>query len=161
MWRLARRLLSMRPREQLLVLEAFVFLGWARIMKSRPFHKLAPKLGIHMEETSRNHRTEDEAVIRSVSRAIKRVSPHTPWESMCMVKAMAGMKMLERRKLESTLYMGTSRDKEGKMIAHAWLRTGPFIITGGEEAPAFTVVSKFARPLAKTHAPRSVAQERS
>ncbi|TYP70297.1 lasso peptide biosynthesis B2 protein [Paenibacillus methanolicus] len=161
MVKLIRLFFAMRPREQLLTLEAFVLLGWARIMKSKPFPQVAPKLGLHMEETSREHRKEDEPVIRSISRVIGKVSRHTPWESMCMVKAMAAMKMLERRKLESTLYMGTSRDKEGKLIAHAWLRTGPYVITGAEEAPAFTVVSKFAKVLVQDQAQpsRSLAKE--
>lgn len=159
MLKLIRLFLSMRPREQLLVLEAFVMLGWARILKSKPFPKVAPKLGIHMEETSRHHHKEDEPMIRSISRVIGKVSRHTPWESMCMVKAMAAMKMLERRRLESTLYMGTSRDKEGKLIAHAWLRTGPYVITGAEEAPAFTVVSKFAKVLDQGRSSHRMAQE--
>ena len=47
------------------------------------------------------------------------------------------MKMLERRKIESTLYLGTAKDENGKMIAHAWLRSGPFYITGAEGMERF------------------------
>ena len=38
--------------------------------------------------------------------------------------------MLERRKIESTLYLGTAKDEDGKMVAHAWLRSGPFTLLG-------------------------------
>ena len=55
------------------------------------------------------------------------------------------MKMLERRQIESTLYLGTAKDESGKLIAHAWLRSGPFYITGAEGMEKFTVVSKFAK----------------
>jgi hypothetical protein len=66
---------------------------------------------------------------------------------MCLVKAIAAMKMLERRQIESTIYLGTAKDKTGKLIAHAWLRSGPFYITGAEVVDQFVVVSKFAKKL--------------
>ena len=66
-------------------------------------------------------------------------------------KAIAAMKMLERRKIESTLYLGTAKDENGKMIAHAWLRSGPFYITGFEEMERFTVVGKFAKESEKKY----------
>ena len=65
------------------------------------------------------------------------MSKYTFWESQCLVKAIAAMKMLERRNIESTLYLGTARDESGKMIAHAWLRSGPFYITGAEGMEKF------------------------
>ena len=45
--------------------------------------------------------------------------------------------MLERRNIESTLYLGTAKDDQGQFIAHAWLRSGPFYLTGAEEMEAF------------------------
>ncbi|MBW7458870.1 lasso peptide biosynthesis B2 protein, partial [Paenibacillus sepulcri] len=76
---------------------------------------------------------------------INTVSRHTPWESKCLVRAIAGMKMLERRRIDSTLYMGTAKDKTGQLIAHAWLRSGPVYITGAEVMNRFIVVQKFAK----------------
>ena len=73
------------------------------------------------------------------------MSKYTFWESQCLVKAIAGMKMLERRGIDSTLYLGTARDESGKMIAHAWLRSGPFYISGAEGMEKFTVVSMFGK----------------
>ena len=40
--------------------------------------------------------------------------------------------MLQRRQIESTLYLGTAKDENGQFIAHAWLRSGPFYISGKE-----------------------------
>ncbi len=71
------------------------------------------------------------------------MSRHTWWESQCLVMAIAAMKMLDRRGIESTLYLGTARDADGKMIAHAWLRSGNIYLTGFEEMRKFTVVGKF------------------
>jgi hypothetical protein len=75
------------------------------------------------------------------------MSRYTIWESQCLVKAIAAMKMLEKRQIESTLYLGTAREESGELIAHAWLRSGPYYITGYEEMARFTVVGKFAKKL--------------
>ncbi|MCS0788055.1 lasso peptide biosynthesis B2 protein [Cytobacillus firmus] len=136
--------LSLRPKTMFLLTEAFLYLGWARILKTIPFCKVAPSLGDHMNETSHNYEDSNKVIIKNVSHALHIMSKYTFWESQCLVKAIAGMKMLERRQIDSTLYLGTARDEAGKMIAHAWLRSGPFYISGSEGMEKFTVVSMFA-----------------
>ncbi len=125
------------------MLEAFVYLGWARILKAMPFSKIAPSLGRRMTETPPDHDPDNERTIRQVKEAVRVMSRHTFWESQCLVRAIAAKKMLERRRIECTLYMGTARDDSGKLIAHAWLRCGPFYITGAEEMKRFTTVAVF------------------
>jgi hypothetical protein len=156
LWRKAKKFLSLHPSKKMLVLEAFFYLGWARILKALPFSKVAPSLGTLMEETSHAHNPSDEEVIINITRVIRVMSRHTWWESMCLVKAIAAMKMLERRHIESTLYLGTAKDPSGKLIAHAWLRSGPFYVTGAEEMDAFTVVSKFGKVLKLEEKRRSI-----
>lgn len=136
---------SLHPVTMLLLVEAYLFLGLARFLKMMPFSKVAPLLGDQMNETSHNHLGMNNQMIKNVSNAIRIMSRYTFWESQCLVKAIAGMKMLERRGIDSTLYLGTAKDEEGKMIAHAWLRSGPFYISGVEGMERFTVVSKFAK----------------
>ena len=131
-------------KKQLLV-EAFFLLGWARILKSMSFSKIAPSLGEHMNETSLIIEESQKKLLKNISEAVNLMSRHTFWESMCLVKAIAAMKMLERRQIESTIYLGTAKDETGKLIAHAWLRSGPFYITGAEVMDRFVVVSKFAK----------------
>lgn len=126
-----------------------MFLGWARILKSVPFSKVAPSLGDHMNETSFTHNELHKETLKNVSQAIHIMSRYTFWESQCLVKAMAGMKMLERRKIESTLYLGTAKDESGKLIAHAWLRSGPIYVTGSEGMEKFTVVGTFAKRISE------------
>jgi hypothetical protein len=133
------------PMEQKrLYAEAFLYLGWARILKQLPFGKVAPMLGVRTEESPFEHDPAQDRLLGGISRAIQRMSRHTWWESMCMVKAIAAMKMLERRGIPSTLYMGTAKDSNGRMVAHAWLRSGPYYLTGYEEMAHFTVVGTFA-----------------
>ncbi|MGE7860157.1 lasso peptide biosynthesis B2 protein [Bacillus mobilis] len=140
-----RKFFLLDMKTMFLFIETYMYLGWARFLKSMPFSKIAPTLGTHMDETSLNCNESNKLILRSISEAIHIMSQHTFWESKCLVNAIAGMEMLKRRQIESTLYLGTAKDKDGKMLAHAWLRSGPFYITGAEEMERFTVVSKFAR----------------
>jgi hypothetical protein len=99
-----------------------------------------------MEETAW---TEDEpqvstALLHNISYSVHLMSRYVWWESMCLVKAVAVMKMLQRRRIDSTLYLGTSKDDSGRLIAHAWLRSGSLYLTGQEEKDRFTVAMTFS-----------------
>ena len=98
-----------------------------------------------MGETKYKQTKEHVEMIQKVSYAIEVMSKHTCWESKCLVMAIAGMKMLERRKIESTLYMGVARETDGKMTAHAWLRSGSIYVSGAAGMERYTVVAKFAK----------------
>lgn len=135
--------LSLPSYKKLLFIEAFIMLAWGRILKMVPFSKVAPTLGEQMQETSLDQ-VDNKEVLKNVSQAIHIMSKYTFWESQCLVKAIAGMKMLQRRNIESTLYLGTGRDEIGKLAAHAWLRSGPYYISGREGMERFAVVAKFA-----------------
>ncbi|MGG7620206.1 lasso peptide biosynthesis B2 protein [Bacillus coreaensis] len=137
--------LLLETKTKILLCEAFIFLGWARILKLRNFSLVVPILGDYMEETHHDLIESQRQIIRDISSAIHLMSKYTFWESQCLVKGIAGLKMLERRKIDSTLYLGTAREIDGKLIAHAWLRSGPFYVSGAEEMKRFTVVSMFAK----------------
>lgn len=140
-----RILLALDWKIKWLLVESFLYLGWARLLKCRPFTKVAPSLGDQMKETTFEFEASNKKVLSSVSQSIHLASRYTFWESQCLVKAIAAMKMLEKRQIESTIYLGTAKDESGDLIAHAWLRSGPFYITGSAGKEKFTVVSKFAK----------------
>lgn len=127
-----------------LFIEAYLLLFWGRLLKWISFSKISTKLGLEMTETSYEIAEENKRVLRQVSQMIHLASKYTFWESECLVKAYAAMKMLKKRRIDSTLYLGTGKDKMGNLIAHAWLRSGPFFITGFEGRDRFTVVATFA-----------------
>jgi len=138
-------------REKILMVETLFYLAWAFLLKKKDFNKIAPSLGKSISETSHKLDDKNTRLFLRISKCITLVSKHTPWESKCLVQAIAGMKMLERRSIESTLYLGTARNEEGKMVAHAWLRSGTFILTGSEGMEKFTVVYTFAKFQNKTN----------
>ncbi|PEJ58438.1 stage V sporulation protein S [Bacillus sp. AFS002410] len=136
---------SMDIKIKLLYVEAFIYLGWGRFLKGKQFAKVAPTLGKRMTETTLSFNAEQIQILKDISSSLNIMSRYTFWESRCLVKAIAGMKMLERRRINSTLYLGTGKDENGKLIAHAWLRSGPIFVTGSEGMEKFTVVGKFAK----------------
>ena len=73
-------------------------------------------------------------------------SRYAPFETACLVQASAAKTMLARRDIETTLYLGVCQAESGAFTrAHAWLRSGPDLVTGAEGHEAFTVVSTFGR----------------
>ncbi|OPH56689.1 stage V sporulation protein S [Paenibacillus ferrarius] len=144
-FRKIKLLFSLEMKTVLLYVEVLSYLGWARMQISVPFSKVAPTLGVKMEETPQEKQDRNRTELIRIQDAIQLISQHTPWESKCLVKAIAASKMLAKRRIASTLYLGTARDESGKMIAHAWLRSGPYYITGAEGMEKFAVIGKFAK----------------
>jgi hypothetical protein len=79
----------------------------------------------------------------AVSQAVVRAARNLPWECKCLVQAMAGKAMLRLRGVSSTLYLGLAKGENEQLCAHAWLRCGNIILTGGRVNGQFTVVSFF------------------
>ncbi|MDF1655422.1 MAG: lasso peptide biosynthesis B2 protein [Coxiellaceae bacterium] len=110
---------------------------------TKPFKKIAPELG-QLDQLGPEHDLHDDeiAIIRPVAKSIKAVAAVVPWQSKCLVQAMAAKQMLARRGVDTTLYLGVL--KEGSdMKAHAWLRCGPLFITGGNGERTYTIVRTF------------------
>ncbi|MBM7573498.1 lasso peptide biosynthesis B2 protein [Aquibacillus albus] len=141
-----KKFLSLPSHKKKLYFEAFLYLAMARLLKALPFARVTKLLNFQSNETTFEV-YQNPTNVKEVSRAIATMSRHTLWESACLVQAIAAMKMLERRKIESTLYLGTARDDRNKMIAHAWLRCGSMYVTGGRVRQKFTVVGVFSKPV--------------
>lgn len=139
------RLIVRRPDTALLLAEAWLCLAWSRLLLVLPFRRIAPRLGEPCSETEQHDWSGDmQAELDRIADAVRIASRHAWWECKCLVRAMAAMRMLKRRGIESTLYLGTGRDEEGRLAAHAWLRSGSCYITGAEERNRFTVVGMYA-----------------
>lgn len=89
-----------------------------------------------MEETREHYK-----YAASVSRIVNRICTKVPWESKCLVRALTAQKILKKKGIHSTLYLGCGKQEE-KMVAHAWLRCGKMYVTGGD-GREYSVVDKF------------------
>ncbi len=129
--------------ERLLLAEALFCLLWAKAaVRWVPFSQLAGGLGRFKEESPPSEDLPDEMTARAIQAAIRRVSARLPGEASCLVRALAAQRMLKRRRVPSTFYLGVTREG-GTLQGHAWLRTGREIVTGGEQAAAHATVSTF------------------
>ena len=102
--------------------------------------------------------TTELETLRQVSKEIDRAARNVPWNAVCLPQAMAGKWMLKKRNLPSIMFLGVAKEKaaveadiekvkEGQwqpgLKAHAWLKTGNFIVTGRQGHQQFTVVGRF------------------
>jgi hypothetical protein len=139
-----RRYLRRPLGERLLLLEALACLGLARLaILLLPFRRLVPLLGQQQHETPAADTPTFHPTLQAVARAVAATSRHTPWESACLVQAIAAKLMLKRRGIPSTLHLGVAKE-DNRFMAHAWLRSGSCILTGGAGRERFTIISTFA-----------------
>jgi hypothetical protein len=54
--------------------------------------------------------------------------------SRCFALSLTLKKMLNRRNIDASLYLGVNKGKEGALQAHAWVKGGKNIIYGGSNA---------------------------
>lgn len=73
-----------------------------------------------------------------MSWAISAVARRLPWRSDCLVQAVAAKNWLRRYGIQADLGIGAARDAGGQFAAHAWIKVGDTIVTGGD-------ISRFAR----------------
>ena len=126
------KFLKKPAREQALYLEVTFWLGISRLaILMVPFRWVAPCLGTHMASSDENDAAAGHEAVRSVSRAIRTMSRHLPWECKCLAQAISGKMMLRRKQIPSTLYLGVAKKEDGDLNAHAWLCAGDIILLGG------------------------------
>lgn len=63
-------------------------------------------------------------VVEKVRVAVLRAGWVSPWKNRCLVSSLAGRWMMRRRKIESELSLGVAKDAKGRLLAHAWLKSG-------------------------------------
>lgn len=140
-----KKIIKLPLRDKSILFEAFCISGLMRFaILFIQFRKLAVIYGKHNRESTLEISESEKKIIFMVGWAVEQISSRTPWESKCLVKALTAQIMLARRKISSTLYLGVAKEKNNKLIAHAWVRSGQVIITGAREMSAFKEVARFA-----------------
>ena len=143
-FRALRQLYGLSWGHRFLLLETAVYLALARLaIVVVPFRRLAPWLGATMAESPRAEPRIGELGWR-LGWAVRIASRYVPWQTRCLVRAIAGKMLLKRRGIPSTLYLGLAKEEDGQLAAHAWLRCGGRTLTGGRVGRKYTVIAKFA-----------------
>ena len=100
-------------------------------------NRLAARVG-----TAGNGTAESTAIlIERVAYVIPRVANRLPWRADCLIQAMAAQRWLRTKGVATLISIGVHRPEDKSFSAHAWLKHGERIVTGGEISafsPLFT-----------------------
>jgi hypothetical protein len=94
-------------------------------------------------QTPEHDRPETLAEAALIGNAVRTAAAGLPGPSTCLAQALAAGLLLRRRGIDATLYLGVARnatERDG-FEAHAWLRSGPLVLTGAENARYAAVAS--------------------
>ncbi len=110
-----------------------------------PFKYYRGLFGKSQEATVTNYDEKQLEDALKITNIVLSISRNTPWESKCLVQALSCKKMLQKRGVITTLYLGVCKDYNDKeLAAHAWLKMGDFILTGRSGHKDFKVVNYYS-----------------
>ena len=149
---------KMRTRDSFMLQEAWILLGLGRLlMMLFKFNRYARLLGKQLPREPETPNAEQFARAKAVAGAVRTMSVRTPWKSRCLPQAIATQIMLGRRRINSTLFLGVTRNDEKRMKAHAWVACGGTTLIGERPWDIYTPVAAFSKEFG--HAAQSVQEE--
>lgn len=125
---LFRKFIKLSTNRKMLFFEALFFLWLSKVLLLLLPFKKSIKLFRPIKETTNQPNTE---VLREIRDAVSRANKIAIWKNICLVKSFAARFMLQRRSINSVMYLGLQIEKETtpKLQAHAWLIADDIIIT--------------------------------
>ena len=133
-------------RERQLFLAAFCWLGLMRLLVlALPFQWLLSGLRLRPCAMQPQASCEMPPAVALIRCAVQSASGYTPWTSNCLAQALAAQRMLHRRRLPSTLYIGVAKPADQPLTAHAWLCCGEAFVTGEAGWRQFTPIACLER----------------
>lgn len=122
------------------IFRAALELGWARVIHLRitPAKILARNLAaskhvaLHAatSASARLQPAHTSDLAETIAFVIPRVAARMPWRADCLIQAIAAQHWLAQKGLATRIVVGVDREGEG-LLAHAWLKLGERVITGG------------------------------
>ena len=75
---------------------------------------------------------DHDRTIDRVAFAVPRMGARVPWQSTCLVQAIAAQHWLKRNGIRSSISLGARRHAGEAIDAHAWLEAEGRLVVGGE-----------------------------
>jgi transglutaminase-like putative cysteine protease len=145
-WSEFKRYWRISPAQRSLLWEAFASLAIARIvMACVPFRRIAAWLGTPGAESPAAVTPEIDRTAEGIGWAVSALGRRVPWDGRCLAQALAATAMLRRRGVEGTVSLGVRDGESAEFEAHAWLRVGSRVVTGGAGHEQFKALTTFAR----------------
>jgi hypothetical protein len=145
-WTEFKRYRQTSPARRSLLWEALAALAIARLaVACLPFRRIAKWLGTPGLQTPPTAAAEQIQTAGEIGWAVGVLARRVPWDGRCFAQALAASGMLRRRGLEGTVSFGVREGQSSKFDAHAWLRLGSCMVTGGPGHKQFKSFTTFAR----------------
>ena len=109
------------------------------------FRRIAAWLGTPGAESPATATAEETRMVQDIGWAVGVVARRVPWDGRCLAQALAATGILRRRHLEGTVSFGARQGESVGFDAHAWLRLGSCIVTGGPVHELFKTFTTFTR----------------
>ena len=90
--------------------------------------KIEKMMGERGAESSFSESLENLKYAKLVAFHANRITEHMPWEAKCYTRSLTIARALKDKGIDSTIYMGVSKDENG-MKAHSWIRCGNVFLT--------------------------------
>ena len=146
MWSEIKRLGKLERGRKTLLAEALAALAMAQLaMIFIPFRQIARWLGTAGAESPAEASEREMRIAEEIGWAVSALARRVPWDGRCLSQALAATWMLRRRGLEGTVSFGARRGERAGFDAHAWLRVGSMMVTGGPGHESFQIFTTFAR----------------
>jgi hypothetical protein len=110
-----------------------------------PFRRIAAWLGTPGAESPVTVTAEETRLAKDIGWAVGVLGLRVPWDGRCLAQALAATGMLRRRGLDGTVSFGARKGESAGFDAHAWLRLGSDVVTGGPGHENFKTFTTFAR----------------
>lgn len=137
---------QLSPVRRRLLWEAFATLAMARIaMACVPFRRIAVWLGTPGAESPYTVTPEHAFIAEQIGWAVSALGRRVPWDGRCLAQALAATAMIRRRGVEGTVSFGVKQGESAGFEAHAWLRVGSRMVTGGAGHERYQAFTTFAR----------------
>ena len=123
-------------RERVMMLEAFYWLViYTFLIYVMPFRWWQESIGRKMQPLQEKPLTREQLwQIREVRRAVFRANKVLFGLAKCFALSLTLKKMLQKRGMDSTLYLGVKKNGHESLLAHAWLKCGDITVYGGRNA---------------------------
>lgn len=139
-----RAFLRASGRRRGVIFEAVWELIRARIDTLRPAEHYTSRLG-RLDAEAAEPTDEQAGRAADIGRLVERVARWLPFKTLCLQQAIAVRRMLDRRGVPAVVYLGLAKEaRGGQREAHAWVKTGPRVVSGDVDLARFAVVGVFS-----------------
>jgi len=84
---------------------------------------------------------------RYIGHLVRHTAQYTPWDSNCFPQALTAAMLLRLYRVPYVLCFGLARNQAtSEYLAHAWVTSGPVVVTGGFSFNIYSVVACYLEP---------------